>query len=65
MVAQIKKDRDTAIQKEVFDLAMKRITGLAEVEMVNIELKNIISKYGKEIDIKSIGLNLNETIDNL
>ena len=44
---------------------MKRITGLAEVEMVNIELKNIISKYGKEIDIKSIGLNLNETIDNL
>ena len=37
---------------------MKKITGQAEMEMVNRELKNLIKKYSKDLDLESIGLNL-------
>ena len=35
---------------------MKKITTQAELEMLNIELKTIIDAYGKDINLKKLGL---------
>jgi hypothetical protein len=39
MIDKIKEERTVEVQKDVFDLAMKKITTQAELEMLNIELK--------------------------
>jgi hypothetical protein len=38
-IDKIKGERQVEIQKDVFDLAMKKITTQAELEMLNIEIK--------------------------
>ena len=44
------------VRKDVFDMAMKKITAQAEIEMLNIELKQIIEEYAQDIDLKESGL---------
>jgi len=39
MIEKIKKERTVEVQKDVFDLAMKKISTQAEIEMIEIELK--------------------------
>jgi hypothetical protein len=39
MISKIKDERTVEVEKDVFDLAMKKITTQAELEMINIELK--------------------------
>ena len=39
MIERIKKERTIEVQKEVFDLAMKKISTQAEIEMIDYELK--------------------------
>ena len=39
MIEKIKRERKIEIQKDVFDLAMLRISKQSEIEMVNIQLK--------------------------
>ena len=46
------------MQKDVFDLAMKKISTQAEIEMIEIELKQIMEEYGKDIDLNEIGLDI-------
>ena len=38
-IDKIKSERTVEVQKDIFDLAMKKITTQAELEMLNIELK--------------------------
>jgi len=56
MIEKIKQDRTVEVRKDVFDMAMKKITAQAEIEMLNIELKQIIEEYAQDIDLKEIGL---------
>ena len=56
MIQKIKEERTVEVQKDIFDLAMKKITTQAELEMLNIELKTIIDAYGKDINLKKLGL---------
>ena len=56
MIQKIKQERTVEVQKEVFDLAMKKITTQSEIEMIEIELKRMMEEYGKEIDLNDIGL---------
>ena len=58
MIEKIKQDRTVEVRKDVFDMAMKKITAQAEIEMLNIELKQIIEEYAQDIDLKEIGLEL-------
>ena len=37
-------ERDTEIEKDLFDLAMKRITTEAELDIINIDFKNLLQK---------------------
>ena len=46
------------VQKDVFDLAMKKITTQSEIELIEIELKQMIEHYGKEINLNDIGLDI-------
>ena len=39
MIKKIKEERTIEVQKDVFDLAMKKITTQAEIEMLDSELK--------------------------
>ena len=39
MIEKIKQERTVEVQKDVFDLAMKKISTQAEIEMIEIELK--------------------------
>lgn len=57
MIKKIKEERTVEVQKDIFDLAMKKITTQAELEMLNIELKQIIDAYAKDINLKKLGLN--------
>lgn len=52
MIDKIKNERSVEVQQDVFDLAMKKITTQAELEMLNIELKQLIEVYADEIDLK-------------
>lgn len=56
MIKKIKEERTVEVQKDIFDLAMKKITTQAELEMLNLELKSIIDAYAKDIDLKKLGL---------
>ena len=56
MIQKIKQERTVEVQKEVFDLAMKKITTQSEIEMIEIELKRMMEEFGKEIDLNDIGL---------
>ena len=56
MIQKIKEERTVEVQKDIFDLAMKKITTQAELEMLNIELKTIIDAYGQDINLKKLGL---------
>lgn len=38
-IDKLKNERSVEVQKDIFDLAMKKITTQAELEMLNIELK--------------------------
>jgi hypothetical protein len=42
IVNKIKMERDTEIEKDLFDLAMKRITTEAELDIINIDFKNLL-----------------------
>ena len=53
---KIKKERTVEVQKDAFDLAMKKVSKKAELEMIDIELKQLYDKFGGEIDLKGIGL---------
>ena len=55
-IDKIKGERQVEIQKDVFDLAMKKITTQAELEMLNIEIKQLIEAYAEDIDMKELGL---------
>ena len=55
-IEKIKRERTVEVQQDVFDLAMKKIARQAEMNMIEIELKQIYEKFGGEIDLKSIGL---------
>ena len=55
MIEKIKKERTVEVQKDVFDLAMKKISTQAEIEMIEIELKQIMDEYGKDVDLNEIG----------
>ena len=44
IVNKIKIERDTEIEKDLFDLAMKRITTEAELDIINIDFKNLLQK---------------------
>jgi len=57
MIKKIKDERTVEVQKDIFDLAMKKIITQAELEMLNIELKQIIDAYAKDINLKKLGLN--------
>ena len=37
---------------------MKKISTQAEIEMIEIELKQIMEEYGKDIDLNEIGLDI-------
>ena len=39
LIDKIKNERSVEVQKDIFDLAMKKITTQAELEMLNIEVK--------------------------
>ena len=56
MIQKIKQDRTVEIQKDVFDLAMKKITTQAEIEMLDIELKQLIEEFSEDINLEEIGL---------
>ena len=56
MIQKIKQDRTVEIQKDVFDLAMKKITTQAEIEMLDIELKQLIEEFSDDINLEEIGL---------
>ena len=58
MIEKIKKERTVEVQKDVFDLAMKKISTQAEIEMIEIELKQIMDEYGKDVDLNEIGLEI-------
>ena len=58
MIQKIKQERTVEVQKDVFDLAMKKISTQAEIEMIEIELKQIMEEYGKDIDLSEIGLEI-------
>ena len=55
MLKKIAEERTVEVQKDIFDLAMKKITTQAELEMLNIELKQIINTYAKDINLKKLG----------
>ena len=59
MIAKIKQDRTVEVQKDVFDLAMKKITTQAEIEMLDIELKQLIEEFSDDINLEEIGLGIN------
>ena len=59
MIAKIKQDRTVEVQKDVFDLAMKKITTQAEIEMLDIELKQLIEEFSEDINLNEIGLAIN------
>ena len=56
MINKIKQDRTVEIQKDVFDIAMKKITTQAEIEMLDIELKQLIEHFSEDINLEQIGL---------
>ena len=56
MIRKIKEERTVAVQKDVFDLAMKKITTQAEMEMLDHELKELTEHYAAEIDLNELGL---------
>ena len=56
MINKIKQDRTVEVQKDVFDIAMKKITTQAEIEMLDIELKQLIEHFSDDIDLNQIGL---------
>ena len=51
MINKIKKDRTVEVQKDVFDIAMKKITTQAEIEMLDIELKQLIEHFSDDINL--------------
>ena len=59
MISKIKQDRTVEVQKDVFDLAMKKITTQAEIEMLDIELKQLIEEFSDDINLEEIGLAIN------
>lgn len=59
MIQKIKQDRTVEVQKDVFDLAMKKITTQAEIEMLDIELKQLIEEFSDDINLEEIGLGIN------
>jgi len=59
MIQKIKQDRTVEVQKDVFDLAMKKITTQAEIEMLDIELKQLIEEFSDDINLEEIGLAIN------
>lgn len=54
----MQSERRTVIQKDVFDLAMKKITAQAELEMISLELQQLIEKNSKDINFEALGLDL-------
>lgn len=55
-IEKIKKERTVEVQKDAFDLAMKKISKQAELEMIEIELNQLYTKYGAGIDLEKLGL---------
>mmetsp|Transcript_4805 Transcript_4805/g.8239 ORF Transcript_4805/g.8239 Transcript_4805/m.8239 type:complete len:82 (+) Transcript_4805:1203-1448(+) len=58
MVDQIRAQHDAKVHKELFDLAMRKVTVQAELEMINIELKQLIEERAGEVDLSSLGLDM-------
>ena len=56
---KIKEDRTIEVQKDVFEMAMRKISRKAEIEMIDLELGRLYDKFGKEIDFKTIGVEIN------
>lgn len=58
MIERIKQERTIEVQKDIFDLAMKKISTQAEIEMIEYEQKQLMQKYGDLIDLKNIGIEI-------
>lgn len=57
MIDKIKKERSIEVQKDVFELAMLKISKKTEIEMLNIQMKQLMEEYAEEINWKQLGLN--------
>lgn len=57
MIDKIKKERTIEVQKDVFDLAMLKISKKTEIEMLNIQMKQLMEEHAEDINWKQLGLN--------
>lgn len=52
MIDKIKRERTIEVQKDVFDLAMLKISKKTEIEMLNIQMKQLMEEHAEDINWK-------------
>lgn len=56
MVEAVNQERTLELNKDVLDLAMRRVSVQTEAALVTGELNKLIEKYGKQLDLETLGL---------
>lgn len=56
MIDKIKRERKIEIQKDVFDLAMLRVSKTTELQMLNLQLKQMMQDYADDLDPKDLAI---------
>ena len=56
MIDKIKKERSIEVQKDVFEVAMLKISKKTEIKMLNIQMKQLMEEHAADINWKQLGL---------